>query len=124
MLELGPETDRPNDEPTFDSQKFNQMTPDERQKLDQQIQDYDRRLKAYNLARSQRVLDPVVQRLKDLGYEPAAMPGTAYLSLKLRAEMIRQLETWPEVRMISRHTVAIPLAPHRSGSAVVLLDAV
>ena len=69
-LDLGPDTDRPNDEPAMDSEKFRKMTGGDRQRLGQKTQDFDQRWKTYNAARAQRVMDPVVQRLRQLGYQP------------------------------------------------------
>src|SRR5262249_48509936 len=93
----------------------------ERKQLDQKMLDYDRRLKAYNTTRAQRVMGPVVERLKQMGYKPNVLEGTGYLSLKVKPAIIRQMEDWTEVRQISRDRIAEPNAPpRRSGAAMVM----
>jgi hypothetical protein len=101
-LNLGPDTaDQPKDDPPMDSEKLKQMSPQERQDYDQKALDFERRLKAYNAARAQRVGDPVVQRLKEMGYHAEVLGSTGFISLKLRPAMIKEVETWREVREIS-----------------------
>jgi hypothetical protein len=101
-LNLGPDTaDQPKDDPPMDSEKLKQMSPQERRDYDQKALDFERRSKAYNAARAQRVADPVVQRLKDMGYHAEVLGNTGFISLKLRPAMIKEVETWREVREIS-----------------------
>lgn len=116
-LDLGPDTDRPNDEPAMDSEKFRKMTARDRRRLGQKTQDFDQRWKTYNAARAQRVMDPVVQRLRQLGYQPNVIEGTGYLGLKVKPAVIRQIGNWSEVRQISRDRIAEPAAPRRLGTA-------
>jgi hypothetical protein len=115
-LDLGPESDRPKDEPSFDSEAFKKMTEQERQQLSRKLQDFDNRLKAYNATRAHRVVDPVAQRLKQMGYQPRILEGTGYIGLKAKPAIIRQIEGWAEVRQISRDRVAEPAAPRRSAA--------
>jgi hypothetical protein len=110
-LDLGPDTDRPKDEPAMDNEKFRKMTARDRQRLAQKTQDFDERWKTYNAVRAQRVMDPVVQRLRQLGYRPNVIDGTGYLGLKVKPAMIRQIGNWSEVRQISRDRIAEPAAP-------------
>jgi hypothetical protein len=101
FVALGPYTDRPRDPVAMDSEKLKRMTEQERQDYVRAEQDFDLRLKAYNIARAQKAIDPVVQRLKKLGYAPEILTDTGgYLTAKMKPAMIRECQTWPEIRQV------------------------
>src|ERR1700752_712634 len=85
----------------MDSEKLKRMTEQQRQDYVRAEQDFDLRLKAYNTARAQKAIDPVVQRLKKLGYAPKILTDTGgYLTAKIKPAMIRECQTWPEIRQV------------------------
>jgi hypothetical protein len=107
-LNLPPDDDRPKDPSTMNSEKLKRMTEREKKRLDEQGEEYDRQLEAYNNARAKRVVQPVVERLKALGYDPEVIGNTGHIGLKLKPAMIKQVERWKEVREIFLNRKAQP----------------
>lgn len=99
-LNLPPDDDRPKDPGTTDSEKLKRMTERERKRLDEQGEEYDRQLEAYNNARARRVVQPVLERLKALGYDPEVIGNTGHVGLRLKPAMIKRVERWKEVREV------------------------
>jgi hypothetical protein len=83
-LDLGSDKDRPQDDDnTYETEEH-----------------FMKRLRAYNDAREKRVVEPVRRKLVQLGYEPFITSG-GYVGLNVKPAVIKEIEKWPEVRMIS-----------------------
>jgi hypothetical protein len=99
-LKFPPDNDRPR-EPSLDSDRLKRMSDDERKELVKREDEFERQLREYNAARARRVIDPIVERLKQLGYSPMVIGDSGNISLKLRPARIREIEKWDEVLSIS-----------------------
>lgn len=99
-LKFPPSNDRPK-EPSLDSDRLKRMSDDERKELVKREDEFERQLQEYNAARARRVIDPMVERLKHLGYSPMVIGDSGNISLKLKPARIREIEKWDEVLSIS-----------------------
>lgn len=99
-LKFPPDNDRPK-EPSLNSDQLKRMSDDERRELAKREDEFERQLQEYNAALARRAIDPIVERLKQLGYSPMVIGDSGSIFLKLKPARIREIEKWDEVLSIS-----------------------
>ncbi len=99
-VKLPPDTPDKPVEPSIDSNRLRNMTPDDREAFERKDEEFEKQLKAYHKNRKKKYVVPVMERLKRMGYEVTDFELSPRFSVKLKPAMVRELETWPEIREI------------------------
>jgi hypothetical protein len=109
LVEMPPDTDKPIEKHTsMSSERLKKMTDEEKRQFEQDEQEYEKQLHDYHLGRVKRYVEPVAERLKEVGSDVQTLGTSAQIYVKLKPSMIKVVEKWKEVRAINRVGTASP----------------
>ncbi len=83
------------------SEQWNRMTEEEKKAYEDQEEMVVKRRREINNSRVKTLVDPIVKRLKKMGYECNTLKTSPIIFVDAEPRVIKEMEGWPEVERIS-----------------------